>query len=87
MAWRQIGDKPFSQPMLTPFIDSCIYAVLEGDELKVFINFAIRDIFYFANVLPRSFISHSYSTYVTAAAGTPEQYECDIQKVTSILEF
>ena len=30
MAWRRIGDKPLSEPMLTQFTD--IYAALGGDE-------------------------------------------------------
>ena len=33
MAWRLIGDKPLSEPMLTP-IHWCIYVSLGGDELK-----------------------------------------------------
>ena len=32
MAWRQIGDKPLSEPMMTQFTD--IYAALGGDELS-----------------------------------------------------
>ena len=31
MAWRRIGNKPLSEPMLTQFIDA--YKVLGGDEL------------------------------------------------------
>ena len=33
MAWRRIGDKPLSEPMLIRFTD-CIYAALGGDELE-----------------------------------------------------
>ena len=28
MAWRQIGDKPLSEPMLTQFTDACILVIL-----------------------------------------------------------
>ena len=31
MAWRRIGDKPLSEPMLTQFTDT--YVALGGDEL------------------------------------------------------
>ena len=37
MAWRRIGDKPLSEPILNP-IHRRIYAALEGDELKPFIK-------------------------------------------------
>ena len=33
MAWRQIGDKPLSEPMLTRFTDEYI-AALGGEELQ-----------------------------------------------------
>ena len=33
MAWRQIGDKPLSEPMLTRSTD--MYAALGGDELRM----------------------------------------------------
>ena len=36
MAWRRIGDKPLSRPMLTRFTD--IYVALGGDELNVHIS-------------------------------------------------
>ena len=33
IAWRQIGDKPLSEPMLTQFTDTHMVAI-GGDELK-----------------------------------------------------
>ena len=33
MAWHQIGNKPLSEPLLTRFTDTYIYAALGGDEL------------------------------------------------------
>ena len=36
MAWRQIGDKPLSEPMLTKSTDVYIYVALGGDELSEF---------------------------------------------------
>ena len=38
MAWRQIGDKPLSKPMLTRFTDACIYTALGGDEIWGWMN-------------------------------------------------
>ena len=32
IAWHQIGDKPLSEPMLTPFTDA--YAALGGDYIS-----------------------------------------------------
>ena len=34
MAWRRIGDKPLSEPMLTRFTHWRIYAALGGDGLS-----------------------------------------------------
>ena len=33
MAWRRLGDKPLSEPMLTRFIDA--YAAQVGDDLII----------------------------------------------------
>ena len=37
MAWRRIGDKPLSEPMLTRLTD--IYAALGVDELKYYVPY------------------------------------------------